>query len=66
MGTALPPTLAGDDFAFFPNVRPGALIWTRDSAALHHPAYDLDDGGIPRGIASFTGLAQARLAAEAG
>ncbi len=61
----LPPTLGGEDFAFYLNDRPGAIIWSGngESAGLHHPAYDFNDDGIAFGMGYFLELAKARLRA---
>ncbi|HSW20620.1 MAG TPA: M20 aminoacylase family protein [Ramlibacter sp.] len=60
-----PPTLAGEDFAFMLNARPGALIWigNGDSAPLHHPAYDFDDRALRFGADFWIGLVHSQLAA---
>jgi metal-dependent amidase/aminoacylase/carboxypeptidase family protein len=59
-----PPVMGGEDFAFMLEARPGAFIFigNGDTAGLHHPAYDFDDGIIPTGIAYWARLAEARLA----
>jgi amidohydrolase len=59
-----PPVMGGEDFAFMLEARPGAFIFigNGDTAGLHHPAYDFDDGIIPTGIAYWAKLAEARLA----
>lgn len=61
--TAFPPVLAGEDFAFMLNVRPGALIWigNGNSAPLHHPEYDFDDRALSYGVAFWTSLVHMQL-----
>ncbi|MEM6677395.1 MAG: amidohydrolase [Pseudomonadota bacterium] len=58
-----PPTMGGEDFAFLSQEVPGAyvLIGNGDSAALHHPAYDFDDGALPAGVAFWSGLVERAL-----
>lgn len=60
---AFPPVLAGEDFAFMLNARPGALIWIGNgaSAQLHHPAYDFNDGALTFGIAYLVRLVESGL-----
>ena len=57
------PVMAGEDFAFMMQQRPGALIFigNGDSAGLHHPAYDFDDEAIPAGISYWARLAETML-----
>ena len=41
-----PPLMGAEDFAYMLEERPGAFIYVGngDSAMLHHPAYDFNDG----------------------
>ena len=59
----VPPLMAGEDFSFMLNERPGAYIFlgNGDSAMLHSPDYDFDDGAIPAGASWYAGIAEARL-----
>ncbi|HVX77430.1 MAG TPA: M20 aminoacylase family protein [Bradyrhizobium sp.] len=59
----LTPTLGGEDFAFMLNERPGAmiLIGNGDSAPLHHPKFDFNDGAIPWGCSYWTTLVRQRM-----
>lgn len=56
------PSMAGEDFAFMLNERPGNYIWmgskTPDhrSGKLHYPDYDFNDAAIPVGIAYWMAL----------
>ena len=57
------PIMAGEDFSYMLNERPGAYIFlgNGDSAALHHPAYDFNDEAIPAGSSWLAGMAEARM-----
>lgn len=61
--TEVDPTMAGEDFAFMLQARPGAyiLIGNGDSAGLHNPAYDFNDEAIAAGISYWVRLAEQRL-----
>ncbi|MGF1553729.1 MAG: amidohydrolase [Paracoccaceae bacterium] len=61
-----PPTMGGEDFAFMARAVPSAyvLIGNGDSAALHSPAYDFDDGAAPAGVAYWAGLVAHALPLE--
>ena len=56
------PCMAGEDFAFMLNERPGNYIWmgsgTADhpSGKLHYPDYNFNDAAIPYGIAYWLAL----------
>ncbi|MCK1492227.1 amidohydrolase [Bradyrhizobium sp. 180] len=48
----LAPSMAGEDFAFYLQQRPGAFVWIgngdlRDGAELHGPRYDFNDAILP-------------------
>ncbi|MGE7369664.1 M20 aminoacylase family protein [Neorhizobium sp. NPDC001467] len=57
------PMMAGEDFSFMLNARPGAFIFigNGDSAGLHNPAYDFNDEAIGYGISFWARLAEQRL-----
>lgn len=57
------PMMAGEDFSFMLNSRPGAFIFigNGDSAGLHNPAYDFNDEAIAHGISYWVKLAEQRL-----
>lgn len=57
------PMMAGEDFSFMLNARPGAFIFigNGDSAGLHNPAYDFNDEAIAHGISYWVRLAEQRL-----
>jgi amidohydrolase len=59
------PLMAGEDFAFMLEQRPGALIFcgNGDSAGLHHPAYDFNDEAIVYGTSYWIKLVENTLAA---
>ena len=59
-----PPLMAGEDFAFMLEARPGAFIFcgNGDSAGLHHPAYDFNDEAIVYGTSYWIKLVETALA----
>ncbi|MBC2772712.1 amidohydrolase [Rhizobium sp. AQ_MP] len=61
--TEVDPTMAGEDFAFMLQARPGAyiLIGNGETAGLHNPAYDFNDDVIATGISYWVRLAEQRL-----
>jgi hippurate hydrolase len=60
------PMMAGEDFSYMLQKRPGAFIFVGigDSAGLHNPAYDFNDEAIPHGISYWVKLAETALAAR--
>ncbi|AGT09596.1 M20 aminoacylase family protein [Paracoccus aminophilus] len=60
---SVPPMMAGEDFSYMLNERPGAYIFmgNGDSAMLHHPAYDFNDENLPVGASWLAGMAEARM-----
>ncbi|WP_369725232.1 M20 aminoacylase family protein [Bradyrhizobium sp. LLZ17] len=62
----MPPQMAGEDFAYMLEARPGALIFcgNGDSASLHHPAYNFDDEAIVFGTSYWVKLVEEQLAAS--
>lgn len=65
--TDLPPTLGGEDFAYYAMQRPACFfrIGQADANAgatpLHHPRYDFNDAILPVGAALFAAIAAAEL-----
>lgn len=59
------PMMAGEDFSFMLNARPGAYIFlgNGDSAMLHHPAYDFNDEALPVGASWLAGMIEMRMPA---
>lgn len=59
-----PPIMAGEDFSYMLNARPGAyiMIGNGDGVTVHHPAYDFDDAAIPAGCSWFAQVVEDRLA----
>jgi amidohydrolase len=59
------PLMAGEDFAFMLEQRPGALIFcgNGDSAGLHHPAYNFNDEALVFGTSYWIRLVENTLAA---
>lgn len=58
------PTLAGEDFAFFANLVPAAIVFVGNNdvtagsgAALHNPGFKLDEELLPLGSAYLAQLA---------
>ena len=58
------PIMAGEDFSFMLEARPGAFIFIGqgDTPACHHPAYDFNDEIIPLGMSYWAKLVESRLA----
>lgn len=58
-----PLIMAGEDFAFMLEERPGAyiLIGNGDSALLHQPDYDFQDETIPAGCSFWAEIAEQRM-----
>src|ERR1700693_3576992 len=61
----MPPLMAGEDFAYMLEQRPGALIFcgTGDSPGLHHPAYNFNDDALVFGTSYWIKLVENTLAA---
>lgn len=59
------PMMAGEDFSYMLEARPGAFIFigNGESASLHNPAYDFNDDVIPHGISYWVQLAESALPA---
>jgi hippurate hydrolase len=55
-----PPIMAGEDFSFMLEARPGNMIFigNGDTAACHHPAYDFNDAAIPHGVSYWAKLVE--------
>lgn len=62
---AVEPIMAGEDFSFMLNERPGAYIFLGigDSAPLHHAEYDFNDEAMPAGSSWFAGMIESRMPA---
>jgi hippurate hydrolase len=60
-----PMVMGGEDFAYMLQARPGAYIriGNGDSASLHHPAYDFNDGVIPAGCSWLAEMVETRMPA---
>jgi amidohydrolase len=61
------PSLGGEDFSFFLNARPGAMLWLgngpgEDGRVLHSPDYDFNDAAIATGVSLLARLAERYLA----
>jgi hippurate hydrolase len=57
--------MGSEDFSFMLREVPGSYIFigNGDSAPLHHPKYDFNDGVIPYGVAYWSELARRVLPA---
>ncbi len=64
------PCMAGEDFSFMLNERPGNYIWMgtdqpgRNNAMVHYPTYDFNDAAIPLGVGYWLGLVDHLLGAR--
>ncbi|MEM6440790.1 MAG: M20 aminoacylase family protein [Pseudomonadota bacterium] len=63
------PCMAGEDFSFMLNERPGNYIWMGSksddhaSGRLHYPDYDFNDAAIPLGVGYWLALTDRLLGA---
>ncbi len=64
VNTDVDASMAGEDFAFMLQARPGAyiMIGNGETAALHNPSYDFNDDAIAYGVSYWVKLAEQRLA----
>ncbi|WGD56713.1 amidohydrolase [Bradyrhizobium sp. CB1650] len=67
--TDLAPSMAGEDFAFYLQQRPGAFVWIgngelRDGAELHGPRYDFNDAILPVASGWMAEVAKTALSAN--
>ncbi len=65
----LAPSMAGEDFAFYLQQRPGAFVWIgngplRDGAELHGPRYDFNDSILPVASGWMAEVAKTALSAN--
>ncbi|WP_342732800.1 amidohydrolase [Bradyrhizobium sp. B117] len=65
----LAPSMAGEDFAFYLQKRPGAFVWIgngelRDGAELHGPRYDFNDAILPVASTWMAEVAKTALASN--
>ena len=61
-----PPIMAGEDFSYMLNVRPGAYMMIgngEEGAVVHHPQYDFNDEAIPAGCSWYAEMIETRLPA---
>jgi hippurate hydrolase len=58
-----PPIMAGEDFSFMLEERPGAyiMIGNGDGATVHHPEYNFNDDAIPAGCSWFAEMVERRM-----
>ncbi|MGH7190036.1 MAG: M20/M25/M40 family metallo-hydrolase, partial [Acetobacteraceae bacterium] len=62
----LPPSMTGEDFAAYLQVRPGAFAWigngpNQDGRDLHSPHYDFNDAILPAAATWLAATARAAL-----
>ncbi len=59
------PLMAGEDFSYMLNERPGAYVFVGngDTPMVHHPAYNFSDETIPAGSSWYAGMIEARMPA---
>ena len=65
-----PPSMGGEDFAFFLEHRPGCYAWIGQggesgACAIHNPHYDFNDSLLPVGASYWIRLVQRRLSEPA-
>ena len=62
---AVPSIMAGEDFSYMLNARPGAymMIGNGEGPTVHHPRYDFNDAAIPAGVSWFAELVEGALPA---
>ncbi|MCX7559395.1 M20 family metallopeptidase [Sulfitobacter sp. F26204] len=61
-----PPIMAGEDFSYMLNERPGAYMMIgngEEGATVHHPKYDFNDEAIPAGCSWYAEVVETRLKA---
>ncbi|UWR23664.1 M20 aminoacylase family protein [Sulfitobacter sp. S190] len=60
---ATPPIMAGEDFSYMLEERPGAYIMLGNGPGptVHHPAYNFNDDAIPAGCSWFAEMVESRL-----
>lgn len=58
-----PPIMAGEDFSYMLEERPGAYIMlgNGEGPTVHHPMYNFNDEAIPAGCSWFAEMAETRL-----
>lgn len=57
----VPPSMGGEDFAYFLQEKPGAYFWLglgMERGGLHNPRFDFNDEAIATGIAAFAGIVE--------
>lgn len=61
-----PPRMAGEDFSFMLEARPGALVLlgAGEGEGLHHPGYNFNDAIIPQGTSFWARLVERAMPAQ--
>ncbi len=59
------PVMGAEDFSYMLEARPGAFVFigNGDTAGLHHPAYDFNDGVIASGVSYWARLVETAMPA---
>lgn len=62
----VPPIMAGEDFSFMLEERPGAYMFIGNGAGatVHHPEYNFNDEAIPAGCSWFAEMIEQRMPAS--
>jgi hippurate hydrolase len=63
----LPPSMAGEDFGWYLQEKPGAFVWigngpAEDGRGLHNPGYDFNDAILPAASGWMAAVAKRALA----
>ena len=64
--TGIVPLMGSEDFSYMLEERPGAYIFmgNGDTAGVHHPKYDFDDGAIPYGVSLWAKIIETAMPAR--
>ena len=60
------PLMGAEDFSYMLEERPGAYIFmgNGDTAGVHHPKYDFNDGAIPYGVSLWAKIIETGMPAR--
>jgi amidohydrolase len=64
--SAIAPLMGAEDFSYMLEERPGAYIFmgNGDTAGVHHPKYDFNDGAIPYGVSLWAKIIETGMPAR--
>jgi amidohydrolase len=64
--TTIAPLMGAEDFSYMLEERPGAYIFmgNGDTAGVHHPKYDFNDGAIPYGVSLWAKIVETAMPAR--